>query len=926
MDNGMAALIAGEAAKTADPLRASRNLERLFESGENIGRFSPHIALIAKLFSHSQFLANHSVMHPSELAYALDNIDIAIDKSALLNSLELDPDVELADAMRAFRMFKRRHLMLITLRDLAGITDLTSNMRELSALAEAMLERGLDYCINLNIKRYGVPPEPPRLALIAFGKLGGSELNYSSDVDLMAAYPDVEGDTSGIVGPTGFSMNRISTHEFYCKVVETLNKLMSANTEDGIAYRVDLRLRPEGQKGPVAMPQSAYESYYQSWGRTWERMALIRARHVAGDKAVGEAFMKIAESFVWRGGLDYTHIEEIRALKKKIDSTFLKNDIKRGYGGIRELEFFVQTFQLLYGVENPKLRTSSLFEALDELSRMGLIPEDEIELLKHGYLYLRRLEHYLQMLDDLQTYQLPSSPDELNALAFKMGYTAGAAAFSSDLRVMRMKVKDMYNTLLGTEEDVNAEARTLMEGDLSEGELKGYLAFRGAKDADKSLQTLKLLRETIGGMRTPEERARIRRTVPAMLNKALRSESPDRSLASLEKYLSSFGTAEAYMTAMTEQPYLLKGMMAVFSLSPYLTRLLLSDPMYLNLIIEDMPIRKSMLRASMEAAHALRTGGQGSGLALYKSVEWLRLGMFYLSGVVNEYNLRRYLSHLAESMLRASTGEAGGNKGFCVVALGKLGSRELTYGGDLDIMFVSETAEGPAIADRILKAMPEHTNRGMLYDMDMRLRPDGSKGALVKDIAGYHDYYMRHAQHWEVQALIKSRFVAGDEAMGRRFHEMSRAVIVEKGSGISYNEICAMRNRIMGELVDETKGIDIKLGEGGMEEVEFFIEWLVLNNAAGHPSLIVQHPLSSLNRLSKAGVLDRPRASKLSGAYKYYSRLLTFLRLNEESRSLGETSDLAPIAAAFMGHRTVGELIDKIKSHRSEVKEAIAAT
>ncbi len=642
---------------TPEPKRAETNLIRFIEAVPEKERFLPYLKEIAKFFAVSQFLANFCISNPDELFSVLKMMREPITKKFLLEKggadLVLPEELDITDIMKRIRLFKKRYLLWITLRDIIGETDILSSMDELTYLAEVVIHFALRCSLKINSGKFGNPSREG-LALIALGKLGGEELNYSSDVDLLSIYAEEEGQTSGILSPSGIKINRISNDEFYFKVIELFNKILSMNTEDGIAYRVDLRLRPQGEKGEIALPLKAYQAYYETWARTWERMALIRARPVAGNMQLGKKFMKIIEPFVWGKPIDYSEIEEIRALKKKIDSTFLKDDIKRGYGGIREAEFFIQTFQLIYGHEYGGLRTHRLLNAMQSLRWIGLVPEEDLVALWDNYLYLRRLEHLLQMKDDLQTHSLPASEDDLSALAIKMGFPS-VSGFLSDLRVKRMKIRNMYNSLLGTEEDLHAEALTLIEGDLNDDELTGYLSIRGLRTPSAGLMNLKGIREQFSLFKTQRERTVMRKVIPLLIEKALNEEGSDRALKGLASFFTTLGIKETYLSGLTERKELRDGIIKIFSLSTYLTRIFLSSPRYLDLLLEGNVIRKTLRKTKEEIERIISGKYFETGIVEYKNAEEIRLGSFFLMHVINVHNLVRYLSHLAEAVIGGIT-------------------------------------------------------------------------------------------------------------------------------------------------------------------------------------------------------------------------------------------------------------------------------
>ncbi|MDA8169424.1 MAG: hypothetical protein M0Z59_06975 [Nitrospiraceae bacterium] len=931
--------------RTPEPARAGANLTSFFESLDGADgvekekkqkkAFLSHMDEIARLFSASQFLANFCISNPGELLAALEELkNINKNKKTLTKAYfaeKANPALTEADAagiagfMKALRLSKKRGLLLITLRDLGGETDIRGSMGELSFLAEVIIDSALRFSLQVNRRRFGTP-DGERLAIIALGKLGGEELNYSSDVDLMAVYAPEEGMTSGSPGPSGIVMNRITSHEFFSKTVELLGRLLSTPTEDGIAYRVDFRLRPQGQKGEIALPLAAFKSYYEQWGRTWERMMLIRARPAAGDLELGRVFLEAIGPFVWRRTSDYSEIEEIRSLKKKIDTIFSRNDIKRGYGGLREAEFFVQTFQLLFGADRTSLRTHRLFDAIEALRQLGTIPDADLTTLWENYLYLRRLEHYLQMKDDLQTHTVPASDEEILPLARNMGYPSGYM-FLSDLRLRRMKIKSMYNTLLGTEEDVYAEAFALVSGEHTDGELRGYLLFRGVEDAASALSSLKNIGEGLALFPTGKRLELSRRIIPELVEKALRAESPDKALAGLEGFVNTLGVEEAYLTGIMEQKNLRDGLVKMFSLSPYLTRIFLAGPGYLGLMIEETGIiRKPMARLerALEQFARLKAGeGLPSILGEYKRYEEMRLGMLFLSNILQTGNLLRYLSHMADAAVRLLLHTEKAGDFLAVIALGKLGGREITFSSDLDIIFLAGRPDGARRAEALMKAISAYTPKGELYRVDARLRPEGTKGALVNGIEGYRQYYLEHARNWEIQALLKARPVGGAPELCRGFLKMAGEVIRERAPEIKRGEIRQMRARIVKELSEEAPGaVDIKLGPGGIEDIEFHVQWLQLENCAKFPGLMIQNTPAAIKRLYRYGLLERERHDALIGAYGYMRRLETLGRLNDDKMA-GKDAGFTRLAALFMGHKDEGEFLAHLEKLRRCVLDIV---
>ncbi len=891
---------------------------------KELRNYQPEIILLGL---YSNFLFNFSLKNPQILKDALERVNLKMSSQEMDSVIDdflktIDDNLELEAIMRGLRIAKKAVLLRLTLQDILGISSLEETMKGLSLLSEKIIQRALGFAERLCIKRYGEPQQSDGLSIIAVGKLGAEELNYSSDIDLIGVYDNDRGKTSGVSAPSGVKVNRITNHEFYCRVMEVFNRLLSTPTEDGIVYRVDFRLRPQGQRGPLAIGLRASKEYYESWGRTWERMVMIRARPVAGAVSTGEGFMEIIRDFVWKRAVDYSEIEEIKAMKKKIDSTFLRDDVKRGYGGIREAEFFVQTLQLMFSSRNPGLQTHRMAEAVNALKGMNIIPGEELDSLYRTYLFLRRLEHYLQMKDDLQTHRLPEDEDELNLLGLKMGYS-GKEDFLLDLRVRRMGVKSMYNTLLGTEEDVHAEALFLLTGELSDEEIKEFLRLRGLREPERGTRFIRSIAERMVKYSTEKQRKTAQQVLPLMVEECLRTINPDRALLYLENFLASFGLKEPYLLWFLDQMHICRGIIRMFSASSYLSRLFLSDHILLDNLLEESLIRKTRRHMEEQLQRQIAISGEDTSrvIAEFRRFEEFRLGLYFLMDIIRIYDLFRYLSHLAEVSINACLKRVGGEDEIVVVGMGKLGGREMTFGSDLDIIFVS-SPEGVKKAEAVVSALTQYTDRGQPYSIDMRLRPDGSKGTLVKSLEGYRDYYLHSAQQWEVQALLRARPLAGPVKGRKDFFMMIKDVLSDWAERFDPEEVRQMRKRIA-EEVSRKRGIDIKFSEGGIEEIEFFVQSLQIMSSKRYPSVIVQNTETAIRRLRVFSVLKDERAKRLLDIYRFFRRLETLLRLNEQD-TFDLKEDTSAMIASLMGFSSAGELAERTLSFMKEVREMVS--
>ncbi len=925
----MKSLIQEASAATPDPGRAFKNLERLWQDAAYlIEDHEGQIGNIAKLFSYSQFLADYSIKSPESLSLALKHVDTPVDKQQIISEAREAYKIRVGsfkkNAMEVLRKIKKDYLLRITLRDLLGMMDLKKCMIELGLLAEAVTETALAMAESLLRERFGFMRENA-FSIVGLGKLGAGELNYSSDIDILTLYRFEDRVSTGILTPYGIRTNKIGAQEYFCRLTEALTTLLQSHTEDGIAYRVDLRLRPNGQKGAISLSLDSYRSYYEAWGKTWERVALIRSRPIAGDDKLGTTFLREIEPFVWKKSIDYHDIEEIRELKKKIDSIFEVNDVKRGYGGIREIEFFVHTFQLLYGGENNNLRTGSISEVLDKLLTKGFLPAEDVKTLSGGYLFLRRLEHVLQMRDDMQTHTLPSNPDEISVLARKMHFR-DTAEFLSELKLKRLKVRDMYNFLLGGAGETQ-EVMLSLRDELPEGAIRDYLAFKGFRNTEAALRNLNDLIDQISSGKTTRERALLRKAIPAFLDQIMRSESKDRALSMLVTFIQKTGNHESYIDLLLQREETRESIVGIFSRSTYLTRSLLSIE-NLEGIFEFPDIRTDYrdLRERFENS-LLQSAEPLNAAREFKTAEELKLGMLFLSGFLDTYAFSRQLSLLADVTIGAVVHYLRAEKGFAVIGLGGYGAEDLGIGSDLDLLFITSgkapaLGGGKGVAEALIKFLSEYTSKGFAYKVDMRLRPDGSKGVLTNNVEGYENYYLKSARPWEIQSLLRARPVAGDMRLLEAFEQIKRSTIMIKGVEIKGSDIKDMRERIVHEVSKESMGYDVKKGPGGIKEVEFLTQYLQLKHAKTFPDLIIPDTVSAVKRLTKYGILDVVSEELLLSSHRFLKTIDTLLRFNEVD-ILRPDSELVDVIARFIGPASRDELIGRIRDTRRKVAERV---
>jgi glutamate-ammonia-ligase adenylyltransferase len=919
---------------TPDPERSLNNLTSFLEvNPSRKDEFNAYIREISLLFSMSQFLANYSIANPDVLFEVLEVLENAPDKDSLSTSLKEKRDTVNAEShraamsfyMKAMREFKTKELLRITFRDILKKADLVDAMLELSDLADVIIEYSLELVRRSLSEIYGSPADDA-FTVVALGKLGAEELNFSSDVDLIFVYGTEKGETTGIKTNQGMTVNRITNHEYYCKVGEELTRFLSLNTESGFAYRVDLRLRPEGQRGDIALALRGYEMYYESWGRAWERAMLLRARPVAGDRQLGDSFMKMIRPFVYRKYLDFSSIDEIKRLKIRIDSTFKKGDIKRGYGGIREIEFFAQALQLIYGGREPLLREKSLLKVLHRLLVKALIGQEDYFILSDNYRFLRTLEHRLQQVNDLQTHMIPSDDAELNALARKMAFP-DRETFLADLENRRLKVRGIYDSLFSAQKEEPSVSGTLFAEEFSDSDLKEYLSGTGLKDVDKAVRNIRLIKDSVFNFQTLRGRRLLSEIIPVFVESALKTNSPDSALNHLQSFADLLGTNESYLEMFRKNSELIDLLAYVFSQSKYLSKLLMTRPQYLEMMGWQKGTGKTLAELIREIKAGVTEGHSvNDSIRLIKNSEEIRLGLLFLQKKIGIDEVVRGLSKAAEAVLSACIAHISeGNTDMAVIGFGKLGGREITYNSDLDIIFVSseEVMEADTkTAQRLLRMLISYTRDGIAYNVDTRLRPEGSKGPLVSSVESFRNYYAKAAAFWEFQALLKARPVAGDIKTGMLFMDMAADTLAARGHEVRASDIIQMRERIQRELSREAEGYDVKLGPGGIEEIEFVVQFMQLKNCRKDKRLLVQGTLAAMYRLHAAGIINSATKGSLKDAYIFFRRLESFLRLCGET-VLKRDTDVLKNASDYMEFDTVDAFVEMLHGYRINIRMTV---
>jgi glutamate-ammonia-ligase adenylyltransferase len=857
------------------------------------------IARAARL-SHYVRRLLESGSHPFPAAEVGQPFDLATMRAALA----ADPGEDEESLARALRRLRARVMLRLVTRDLGGLAPLEEVLETTTALAEVSIGHALTRLDGWLAARHGRPAgaasgQAQQLHVVGMGKLGGAELNVSSDVDLVYVYPE-EGDTAG--------PRPISNHEYFTRLARSLNAALSAVTADGHVFRVDTRLRPYGDGGPLVASFDALENYLVTQGREWERYAWIKARAVTGDRAA--ELMGVVAPFVYRRHLDYNAIAALRDLhgqiRQEVARRELSDNIKLGPGGIREIEFIAQVFQLIRGGHDAALRARPTLAVLPLLESRNLLPAAAVRQLGDAYRFLRNLEHRLQYLDDQQTHSLPRSESDRLLIAESMGCAGDYGALLRALERHCGNVARHFGEIFAAADDDGEHALAhLWQPDPDLERSAATLGKRGFRQAREIAGRLAAMRSGARYREMPAaSQARLDRLVPLAVDAAAAQREPDATLDRLLDLLDAVSRRGSYLALMVEYPQALARLAAMMSASPWVAQYLTARPILLDELLDARTLYAPPHWAS--AAQQLRpqmtdaagdTEKQMDILRHFKHAHTVRLIAQDLSGELPLETLSDHLSDLAclvlEEVLRATWPLRPAHRAdprFAVVAYGKLGGKELGYASDLDLVFLydddaPEAAEQYArYAQRINNWLTSLTSAGVLYETDLRLRPDGAGGLLVSPLSSFRDYQLRQARVWEHQALTRARFVAGDREIGARFESL-RADVLRKPRepGALRREIAAMRRRMLDAHPNTSGLFDLKHDRGGLVDVEFVVQYWVLAHSGRHADLTGNiGNLALLKLAARHGLVGEREALAAHDAYRRSRQLQHGLRLQGE--------------------------------------------
>ncbi|MDA8094989.1 MAG: bifunctional [glutamate--ammonia ligase]-adenylyl-L-tyrosine phosphorylase/[glutamate--ammonia-ligase] adenylyltransferase [Betaproteobacteria bacterium] len=815
-----------------------------------------------------------------------------------------------ADLWKRLRELRKRIMLRVLVRDLAGLATLDEVMTTMTALADLGIAFATDHLSLWAAERYGRPigndsHSPQSLVVIAMGKLGGRELNVSSDVDLIFAYPE-DGQTQG--------PEVISNHEYFVRLGRALIRALNEPTADGFVFRVDMRLRPYGDSGPLVASFAMLEDYLITQGRAWERYAWVKARMTyplprpdAGD--IGSSLSKIVSPFVFRRYLDFGAIAELRALHGQIRQEVLRRDlksnIKLGPGGIREVEFIVQVFQLIRGGRSRRLRIRATRGALAALGDSARLAPSAVSDLDQAYTFLRRLEHRLQYLDDAQTQNLPLDPADALKIAQSLGFD-DCEGFLSELARHRALVSRHFEDIFGPPAPLDPGLPPIWISQIDPKEAHSRLSAAGFAQPEAAWDKLVAFRQSSRYRQLPAgSRDRLDRLMPLVITRAGQAPNSGETLSRMLALLESIARRETYLALLAEYPAALADVARLCGASAWAAEYLARHPILLDELLdtrlsaaelEKPQLREALARAMSEAEADVDP--RMDALRHFKHAQTFHLLVQDLAGRLPLEILSDRLSDLAEVIVEwvlqecwaVQPGRHLPSPAFAVIGYGKLGGRELGYASDLDIIFLYDDPDPEAperyarLAQRITHWLTCFTAAGILYEIDLRLRPNGAAGLLVSSLDAFEAYQSTQAWVWEHQALTRARFIAGDPSIGQRFEQLRTGILrAPRDPAALKKELTAMRAKVLTAHPNKSGQFDVKHDRGGMIDIEFCVQYLVLAHAHAHPELGANSGnLALIATASALGLIEPSLAQAARRAYRDYRRLQHAQRLQGE--------------------------------------------
>ncbi|MEJ2765758.1 bifunctional [glutamate--ammonia ligase]-adenylyl-L-tyrosine phosphorylase/[glutamate--ammonia-ligase] adenylyltransferase [Photobacterium sp. MCCC 1A19761] len=874
-------------------------------------------AELHQVLGYSDFVAASIVRDGSLLPWLAQHLEDDDHASAYRETLaeRLAAATDENNLMRLLRQFRHQEMVWIAWRDFTGKATLTQSLAHLSQLAEALIMEAYLWLYRQCSQEWGTPTDDNGVAqpmlILGMGKLGGGELNFSSDIDLIFTYPE-NGETQG-------GRRSLANAQFFTRLGQRLIKVLDQQTFDGFCYRVDMRLRPFGDSGPLVMSFAALEDYYQEQGRDWERYAMIKAR-VMGRESIShyQALRQMLRPFVFRRYIDFSAIQSLRRMKSMISSEVrrrgLSNNIKLGAGGIREVEFIAQSFQLIRGGREPGLRHRGLFETLATVRELALLPPVQVDALVEGYSFLRRVENLLQAIDDKQTQTLPDKPLDQLRLAAALGYEDWAAlhqAISSHMAA----IHQVFEHIIGSEEDEEQAAIDVRFHEMwamvkNEEVLLSIFDELAAPDGASQTSILlgmkaELSKRTLG----PRGREVLAKLMPEVLARITTRPDAVHVLGRVTKLIVRVATRTTYLELLSEHPAALDQLVRLCAASPMVAEQLTQYPILLDELLDPQHLYhptpldqyQDELREYLARIPEEDMEQQMEAIRQFKQAQLLRIAAADIAGALPLMKVSDHLTYLAEAIIAAVVNQAWlqmvekygepthlqdrDGKGFGVLGYGKIGGWELGYGSDLDLVFLHDCPEhiytnGPKeidgrqfylrLAQRIVHLFSTRTASGVLYEVDVRLRPSGASGLLVSTMDAFSAYQQQDAWTWEHQALVRARMVYGDQPLQQAFAKVRQVTLMQPREAEALQaEVVAMRHKMRDHLGSKKPGMfGLKQDVGGITDIEFIAQYLVLRHASGERALTRwSDNIRIFETMADYDILSPAQAAALKQAY-----------------------------------------------------------
>ena len=887
---------------------------KIEQSGVQVPENVELLSSLPRVWGCSLFVAESCIRNPEMLnELILDDALFSTERRfkycELLKAFAVDSEKTLMTVLRKFRC---REMVRIAWRDLAGWSDLDETLADLTELAEVCIQYTLDYLYQQACDRRGVPTTSNGTAInvvvLGMGKLGAWELNYSSDIDLIFAYAE-----DGVLK----DRKQTTYGEFFTRICRSLVKVLDEITVDGFVFRTDIRLRPFGESGPIIMTFDGMENYYLTQAREWERYAMIKARQVAGDFSSGQELMVMIKPFVYRRYLDYGAFEELRSLKLQIIQELKRKDridnIKLGPGGIREIEFIGQAFQLIRGGQETDLQERSILKILKLLGDKELLTQEDALQLQTSYGFLRKVENHIQQYQDKQTHDLPKDLSVQHVLAFSMGF-ADWESFTAKLDQVKADVHHVFDQVFSLSEQnaIKNNAEKIWSGG-NDDDSEAYLEEKGFKQSKETLKVLNDFKQSRAITRlTVKGVGVINRLIPQLIDVMDVVQNKDETLKRVLDLFEKVAGRNVYLSLLAENPQALAQLIKLSSASLWICQYLCQYPVLFDELLDTRSLYEPLdkddlnqqLNACLDAIDVEDVEQLMFKLRQFKHLNVLRIAAADIMDVFPVMVVSDYLTFVAEVIVEHVIKRAWKllsikhgvpentddiNMGFAVLGFGKMGGVELGYGSDLDLVFLSDLGDANALTSgakaisntqfyarlgqKVRHIMDTKMLSGVLYEVDMRLRPSGDSGLLVTPVNSYEDYLKNNAWAWEHQALIRGRFIAGDSALKQQYEAIRQRILsMPRNKKELKIEICEMRDKMRVALTKKETGLfDLKQSTGGIVDIEFIVQFQLLAYASENKDLTVfTGTISLIAALNSRGLITDAQAEVLKNAYCEY--------------------------------------------------------